>query len=549
MKAGVRFKNLTPVLAALKYLPQTHGLLGLLHPGDCLPMNFDNTALENMPEETRSSSGLSDSSGQGRKVKETRSICPICLEQIDANVFERKGEIWMDKACSSHGHFSALLSSDPRHYYEPATRPVQGSSCCGSSCGMPATEISDSSDSAPWNRHSCTVLIEITQRCNLSCPTCFAGSSPQHSEMMSLDEFTHQVDQLIAGGKRGSDMIQLSGGEPTIHPDFFAMVELLFERGFYQVCVNSNGLKLARTAFTQRLANCMSSYPGSQIYVYLQFDGFEDSTHAALRGRDDLLDSKRQAMANCQAHGINIHPVMTLTRGINDHEVGAFVQLAVENPALKNVVIQPAMYSGRYDNPRYMNRVTLADTVNLICDQFGVFSPRDFGPIPCSDPNCFGMAVALRTRHGLLPISRYFPSYDSWDSAGARELINTFSDTINGPQAISEAIRWATSDGQIEEVLHDLDEAGVDSLLDALIEVQSSDHSLWDNVLTISIKPFMDAWTYDQDRVDQCCMHILDQQGNPVSFCEFNAIRRPRMAADPLAHNLESTEGVKVSNA
>jgi uncharacterized radical SAM superfamily Fe-S cluster-containing enzyme len=367
--------------------------------------------------------------------------------------------------------------------------------------------------------------------------------------MMSLGEFTRQVDQLVAGGKRGSDMIQLSGGEPTIHPHFFAMVELLFERGFHQVCVNSNGLKLARPAFTQRLANCISSHPGSQIFVYLQFDGFEDNTHVALRGREDLLDIKRRAMANCQAHGISIHPVMTLTRGINDHEVGSFVQLAVENPALKNVVIQPAMYSGRYDNPRRRDRITLADTVGLICDQFGVFSPRDFGPIPCSDPNCFGMAVAFRTRQGLLPISRYFPRYESWDSAEARELIDTFSDTINGPQGISEAIRWATSDGQIDDVLHDLDEADIDSLLDALIEVQSSGLSLWDNVLTISIKPFMDAWTYDQDRVDQCCMHILDKEGNPVSFCEFNAVRRPRMAEGPLAHRLESTVGIKVSNA
>lgn len=512
-------------------------------------MNFDSTSLENMPEEAGAFSAESDSSGQGRKIKDTKSICPQCLEPLEAQVLERQGEIWMDKTCPSHGHFSALLSSDIRHYYEPVSRPVQGSSCCGSSCGLPATEISGNSESAPWNAHSCTVLIEITERCNLSCPTCFAGSSPQHSEMMSLGEFTHQVDQLLAGGKRGSDMIQLSGGEPTIHPHFFAMVELLFERGFHQVCVNSNGLKLARPAFTQRLANCMSNYPGSQVFVYLQFDGFEDSTHSTLRGREDLLDIKRRAIANCQVHGISVHPVMTLTRGINDHEVGAFVQQAVENPALKNVVIQPAMYSGRYDNPRRRDRITLADTVDLICDQFGVFSPRDFGPIPCSDPNCFGMAVAIRTRHGLLPVSRYFPRYESWDSTDARELIDAFSDTINGPQGISEAIRWATSDGQIDEVLHDLDEAGVDRLLDALIEVQSSDHSLWDNVLTISIKPFMDAWTYDQDRVDQCCVHILDKEGNPVSFCEFNAIRRPRMADDPLAHNLKSVVGIKLSNA
>ncbi|MEE8339632.1 MAG: radical SAM protein [Xanthomonadales bacterium] len=505
-------------------------------------MNFDSTALENMPEETGSSPRMSDSYSQGRKIKNTTSICPHCLEAVAAEVFERHGEVWMDKSCARHGDFSALLSSDIKHYLEPSARQTQGTSCCGSSCGLPATEISNGSESAPWTNHSCTILIEITERCNLSCPTCFAGSSPQHSKMMSLEEFTRQVDQLVAGGKSGSDMIQLSGGEPTVHPRFFDMVDLLFERGFGQVCINSNGIKLAQPAFTERLANCMSRRDGEQIFVYLQFDGFEDSTHIALRGRRDLLDIKRRALDNCRAQGINVHPVMTLTRGINDHEVGDFVQLAVENPALKNVVIQPAMYSGRYDNPRRQDRITLADTVDLICDQFNVFTPQDFVPIPCSDPNCFRMAVAFRTGSGLLPVSRYFPRYESWDSDESRGLIDAFTDTINGPQAISEAIRWITSDGQIENVLQDLDDAGVDRLLDLIVEAQSGDGSLWDSLLTISIKPFMDAWTYDQDRIEQCCVHILDQDGNPVSFCEFNAINRPRMMDDSLP-------GIRVINA
>ncbi len=505
-------------------------------------MNFDSPVLENMPEETGTSLRLSDSFGRGRKIKNTSSICPHCLEPVDAEVFERHGKVWMDKSCQRHGRFSALLSSDIKHYYEPSGSRVQGTSCCGNSCSMPATEISNGADSAPWTNHSCTILIEITERCNLTCPTCFAGSSPLHAKMMSLEEFTRQVDQLAAGGKRGSDMIQLSGGEPTIHPRFFDMVGVLFERGFHQVCINSNGIKLAQPAFTKRLANCMNSRAGDQIFVYLQFDGFEDNTYAVLRGRKDLLDIKRRALKNCQAQGIKIHPVMTLTRGVNEHEVGDFVQLAVENPALKNVVIQPAMYSGRYDNPRHQNRITLADTVALICDQFGVFSPQDFVPIPCSDPNCFGMAVAFRTGRGLLPVSRYFPRYESWDSDESRQLIDTFTDTINGPLAISEAIRWITSDVNIEGLLKNLDDDGVDRLLDALGEIQTGGDSYWDKLLTISIKPFMDAWTYDQDRIDQCCVHILDEHGNPVSFCEFNAINRARAAGGPLS-------GIRVINA
>ena len=353
-----------------------------------------------------------------------------------------------------------------------------------------------------------------------------------------------QVDQLVAGGKSGSDMIQLSGGEPTIHPQFNEMVELLFDRGFRKVCINSNGIKLAQAGFTSKLARCTNDYPDAELFVYLQFDGFEESTHQALRGRKDLLETKRKALELCEANNISVHPVMTLTRGINDHEVGDFVQMAVDIPELKNVVIQPAMYSGRYDNPRLQKRLTLADTVKLICEQSGTFSPDDFMPIPCSDPNCFGMAVAFRTANGLLPISRYFPRYEDWGSDQAKDLIDAFTDTINGPDAIGEAIRWATANGHIGEALESLDDDQVNELLDALIEAQADTKGVWDKLLTISIKPFMDAWTYDQDRIDQCCVHILDRQGNPVSFCEFNAINRPKMMT-----NTDGLAQIKVINA
>jgi uncharacterized radical SAM superfamily Fe-S cluster-containing enzyme len=466
----------------------------------------------------------SDQFGNGRLIKQTGSICPSCLEPIDAKVYERHGQVWMDKSCTDHGRFSALLSSDIRHYYKPDQQRASAQSCCGSACGAPASD----SQATTWTNHSCNILIEITERCNLSCPTCFAGSSPQHSKMMSMETFTRQVDQLLAGGKSSADVIQLSGGEPTVHPQLTEMIDLLVDRGFRQICINTNGIKLAQPTFAEGLASRFESIDSS-LFAYLQFDGFEESTYAGLRGRSDLLSVKQKALKNCQRLGIGVHPVMTLTRDINDHEVGDFLQLAVTNPSLKNLVIQPAMYSGRYENTRRPDRLTLADTVKLICTQFDVFSPADFIPIPCSDPNCFSMAVALRTSTGLVPMSRYFPRYESWSGEDSSELIGKFTDTIDGPAAISEAIRWAVSRQQFDE----LDDTVVDSLLDALIEWRGNKDSqaVWDSLLVVSIKPFMDAWTFDQDRVDQCCVHILDADGNPVSFCEFNAINRPRMGA------------------
>ena len=128
-------------------------------------MNFDLQVLNDLAEESESTTGVSDSFAQGRKIKDTSSICPQCLEPVDAEVFERQGEVWMDKTCAHHGHFSALLSSDIRHYFEPgarlATSPNLGASCCGSSCGVAASEVLPGANTAPWTNHSCTILIEM----------------------------------------------------------------------------------------------------------------------------------------------------------------------------------------------------------------------------------------------------------------------------------------------------------------------------------------------------------------------------------------------------
>ncbi|MEM6995263.1 MAG: radical SAM protein, partial [Myxococcota bacterium] len=173
--------------------------------------------------------------GRGRAIKRTRSLCPTCLVDVDADVRERDGAVWMDKRCADHGAFSALLASDVAHYYvaDPAVENL--GSCCG-----PNRHCGDQVDN-----HSCNLLIEITQRCNLTCPTCYADSSPARTEQMSLERFEAVVDKLLADGKGDADLIQLSGGEPTLHPQMFEMIEMALAKGIRRVYVNTNGIRLA----------------------------------------------------------------------------------------------------------------------------------------------------------------------------------------------------------------------------------------------------------------------------------------------------------------
>ena len=439
-------------------------------------------------------------------LKKTQSLCPTCLKRVPATVVLRDGAVWMDKSCPDHLHFSVQLASDPQHYRVARADVEALGSCCG-----PGRHCGDQ-----IANHSCNMLIELTQQCNLSCPTCYASSSPHNTEFMAFEKFTATIDGLVEKGKGDADLIQLSGGEPTLHPRIFDCVEYALTAGIKQVYINTNGIKLANRKFVERLAVF-----GDRLSIYLQFDGFDPKTYDKLRGDDQLLAKKQRAIAHCEDLGITVVPIVTLTAGINDHEIGAILEMAAKSEgSIRKVMVHPAMYSGRYQNPRHVKRADTSQAINAICEQSGVFIPDDFGPIPCSDPQCFSLAVALRTRNGLVPISRYFPKYETWSDPANAALITSVTDTFDTVTDLQSVIGWVASSGALQALGDD----ALDALLD---ELQAADGG-WGGLFVIGIKPFMDAWSYDQDRIDKCCVHIISKDGTPVSFCEYNALWRPQ---------------------
>ena len=426
-------------------------------------------------------------------LKTTTSACPHCLEKVPARVVERDGQVFLQKSCPSHGDGEALLASDAKLYWNAG--PAGG---CGTGCLF---------------NHSCTLIFEITERCNLSCPTCFAGSSPHLTWRMPLEEFTAKLDRLLAQGKGDADMVQLSGGEPTIHPDIERMVEICFERGVQKVYINTNGIRLAQEPdFARRLAAIDAGR--DRLQFYLQFDGFDERTYEIIRGAKGLLPVKQRAIRHIMEAGLFALPVMTVTRDVNLDQIGAVVRMVVEHhPRMNTVMLQPAFYAGRYDNPRAPQRLTLAEVAHEVARQTGgLFTAEDFGPIPCSHPNCFALAVGLVRNGTVIPVSRYFPRFETWEQPGVSEFVSRFRDRM--PQHMLETAA---------------DDATLDALLDLLAEGDESvAWSDYRNFVLIGIKPFMDANSYDQDRVDRCCVHIVDRSGAPVSLCEYNALRRPR---------------------
>lgn len=432
-----------------------------------------------------------------RRIKGTTTVCPQCLERVPGTVVERDRRVYLRRNCPSHGDTEALIASDAALYWTQ----TGGLSCGPGGCCGAATN------------HSCTLIFEITEHCNLTCPTCFTASSPHLTWSMPFEQFVAKLDRLRADGKADADIVQISGGEPTTHPEFERIVAHCFDSGVRKVYVNSNGVRFAADpALVERLAAIDAGQ--ERLHIYLQFDGFADSTYAQIRGSKNLFPVKQRAIDNLLGAGIFVVPVMTVTRGINLGEIGAVVRMARQHHPLMNaVMLQPAFYAGRYENDRTAHRLTMAEIAHEVVAQTdGLFSLDDFGPIPCSSPNCFGMAVALVSDDRTLPVSRYFPRFEDWESPAVAPLVTQVRDRL--PASMLEAVAETEA---------------LDLVLDLLGESDdSADWSSYRDFFIVGIKPFMDAHSYDQDRVDRCCVHVVDRAGQPVSLCEYNVLRRPR---------------------
>ena len=213
-------------------------------------------------------------------------------------------------------------------------------------------------------QHSCLTLIEVTDRCNLTCPTCYAESSPTHGRHRSLAEIERMLDAIVAS-EGEPDVVQLSGGEPTIHPDFFAIMDMAKERPIKHLMLNTNGLRIANDpGFAERLATYMPDFE-----IYLQFDSFKPSALECLRGKD-LTKVRRKALEKLNELNLSTTLVCTLQKGLNDDEIGKVIDFALQQPCVRGVTFQPTQVAGRTEhfNPA-TDRLTPTEVRRAILDQ------------------------------------------------------------------------------------------------------------------------------------------------------------------------------------
>jgi uncharacterized radical SAM superfamily Fe-S cluster-containing enzyme len=465
-------------------------------------------------------------------LKRTKSRCPVCHISCPAEVWRVEGtpaRVFLKRTCSTHGEILVCIASDARFYWLAKGRPENSEGCCGGGdCSstisplnlqLPAGSAccaSDASIAGTLGRNAagknggsfeklstCLALIEIVNSCNLACPTCYADSpvgAGDKVDAVPLENLKSRIQGVI-DRKGRIEILQLSGGEPTLHPQFFELVEWVQTHpGMDYLLLNTNGLRIAHDAeFARKLAEASRR---RRIQLYLQFDGAQLAGQLFLRG-SDLRFMRERAIEKCREMNLPITLAMTVTAE-NLPYLWEAVEFGLQYPHIRGISFQPFFGSGRTPHPSDTAASWRADsheaqpplnTADIILAAVGQSAGKlrfeDFTPLPCGDPNCATIGYLLKVN-------------------GQIRSVSDFIDFAQVQGFLRDKVRYS---------LDDLMKCGCESEpLGGLLKKFELDES---NTFRLFIKPFMDARMWDEDRIDRCCTHVIRPDGKLDSFCRY----------------------------
>ena len=434
-------------------------------------------------------------------LKQTTSKCPVCQRLCPAEVWRDQAsppKVWMSRTCPDHGDHDHCIASDARFHWLSQGDPANA---CGPGCACPSSDqgpvgsLGRNADKpgTPEVLSTCLALIEVVDSCNLACPTCFAdspvGAHANRLQYHPLDSLKRRISGVLER-KGGIEILQLSGGEPTLHPELFELLDWIHAEPRIDYCLlNTNGLRLARDdAFRAGLGERARR---GHFQLYLQYDGPGEAGQLELRGTD-LRKAKAEIMEHCESESIPFTLAMTVNP-LNLDQCWATAKVGLEYDACRGVSYQPMFTSGR-STELNARRLNAADVLNALLEADGsLLGVRDFTPLPCGDPNCATIGYLLRTPLGLKSVSDFI------DFSGMHDFLR---DKVR--YELEDLIRCGCENTELGEMLHrfEMDES---------------------HAFRLFIKPFMDAYDWDEDRIDRCCTHVIRPDGQLDSFCRYYA--------------------------
>jgi uncharacterized radical SAM superfamily Fe-S cluster-containing enzyme len=441
----------------------------------------------------------------------TQSVCPECRQKVSARIVERQGEVFLDKWCATHGESSVLVSSDASWYREsvhhvkprqvPLALQVENFQGCPESCGF-CTE---------HRQHTCLPVIEILRDCDLRCPVCLKGEA--NDERMDLATFEKVLDTLLAA--EGSlPVVNLSGGEPTLHPEIAEFLRVARQKGVAQVTVSTNGLRLLEDPMLRDV------FAENGALVALQFDSMRDEDNRILRGR--AMYQQRMALLEIlEKEAIPYSFVATIARGVNEDQIADLAELLFTSKA-STLMLQPVSLAGRAAEWDTSRRLTIPDVVAGLAKNQRL-KREDFHPLPCSHPSCFAMSYFVETDDGIWKTLETF--------LGREGFLNLVTNrTLPGLDSEGfEALRlrmyelWSAADSADRS---DRFLARLRDLLRRLPQVAGDQKALMaigrSSMKAIFIHDFMDVHSMDIARLQKCCNPYARTDGTLVPMCAQN---------------------------
>lgn len=438
----------------------------------------------------------------------TLSICSTCLRRVDAKIVFEDNKVYMLKTCREHGFEKVLIATDVayykncRNYAKRSEMPLKFNAKTHYGCPYDCGLCQD------HEQHSCLTVVEVTDRCNLSCPTCYAMSSPTYGRHRTLAEIEQMLD-VIVENEGQPDVVQISGGEPTVHPQFFEILDIAKSKPIKHLMVNTNGIRIAKDeSFVKRLASYMPDFE-----IYLQFDSFKKEALEQLRG-EDLREVRLKALENLNKFNLSTTLVVTLQKDLNTDEIGQIIEYALKQRCVRGVTFQPTQQAGRLENfnPQ-TDRYTLTEVRSAILEQTDIFNEHDLIPVPCN-PDALVMGYALKLGGQVFPLTRMINPDD---------LLDNSKNTIVYEQ-----------DEQLKMHLLDMFSTGrsVDRAKEQLASIMCCLPTIdapglsYDNLFRVIIMQFIDAQNFDVRAIKKSCVHIVNKDLKIIPFETMNIFYR-----------------------
>jgi uncharacterized radical SAM superfamily Fe-S cluster-containing enzyme len=477
--------------------------------------------------------------------KTTQSICPECIQVIDALLFEENGAVYIEKTCVDHGHFRDKIYSDAKLYLKMEefefgddrgleNPQILNATKCPDDCGMCSIHTS----------HTVLSNVDLTNRCNLTCPVCFANANVQgYLYEPSIEQLRSMLQTLRDQRPTPNRVVQFSGGEPTIYPRFHDVLRMATEMGFTHIQCATNGIMFADLEFAQQAKEA------GLHTLYLQFDGVTDEVYLRTRGVR-LLEQKLACIENCRKAGLKIVFVPTIVKGVNDHEIGAMIRLAIDNvDCVSGFSFQPVCFTGRINKRELeQKRFTQSDLAHCVADQTGITDKyHDWFPLSCtspfskllsglqnfnrpnltSHPHC-AMGTYLYVHpetKAAVPINQFFDmpamlrEIDTLSRRAQGAKIKLFS-KINAWQKLRKHYRpkFAPPGLSFERFLQTLQ-----GMTDHSYGRGKGDGTFTYKTLLVAGMHFMDGYNYDIERVKRCVIHYSAPNGMVYPFCTYNS--------------------------